>query len=730
LAVPSGAINPTTNTDWQNAIFQTGAIQNHNLQVAGGTPTASYLLGGGFTDQKGTVITTNFRRYNFRANSELRRSRVTFGEAMALSHSNQRSLNGYPLVDALRMVPSIPVYDASNPSGYGYGSDANPTFGSNPVGLLEQNENRYLSNQVIGTGYAEVSILPSLRYRFNLGVNFIDFSATNWNGIAQLRYRSPNPVARLTDRNERTTSLLFENLLTYDNQFFDGQHKINAVAGYTEQKIDFSQLQGYREGFTNETLREINAGLTAGQSNGGFLVPSRLQGLLVRGTYSFRDRYLATISGRRDGSSRFAPANRYGNFAAGSIGWVLSEEGFFKSIPFIGAANMVKLRASMGSLGNQDIGDFQFTAPVTSNRNYIFGGNVVPGATQLVLANPFIKWQSNRETNAGLDIEMLDHTLTFTADYYVRNSDGLLVSAPIPWSLGAEGSPVVNAGTIRNAGLEFSATHSLDIGKFKLNTSANLATLRNRVVALGNGNQPLFAGPWGVSRTAVGGPVGEFYVKHMAGIFQSDAEAAASAQPTAKAGDVKYADLNGDGIINDQDRYNAGSGIPKLSGGVFFDSQFGALDFGVNLRGSWGAKIFNVPRFWTDRMDDLGNYRSDLQPWTPQNHSNTTPRAVFGAAGAANSDPVSDRWIENGSFIKIQNIQIAYRLPASYLGRIGGPTLSPKIYVNVQNLHTFTKFKNWDPEALGFGDPLSRGVDDGYIYPNVRTVSFGIDLRL
>ncbi|HEX8848064.1 MAG TPA: TonB-dependent receptor plug domain-containing protein, partial [Gemmatimonadaceae bacterium] len=222
LPVPSGAVNPTINTDWQDAIFRTGAIQDHNLQVSGGTPTASYLLGGGFTDQTGTVITTGFRRYSFRANSELRRSRLTFGEALALSHTNQRSLNGFPLVDALRMVPTIPVYDANNPSGYGYGSDANPTFGSNPVGLLEQNENRYQSNQVIATGYAQASLPWNLSYRFNLGVNYNDFNATNWNGIAQLRYRSPNPVARLTDRREGTTSLLFENLLTYNNQFGSG----------------------------------------------------------------------------------------------------------------------------------------------------------------------------------------------------------------------------------------------------------------------------------------------------------------------------------------------------------------------------------------------------------------------------------------------------------------------------------------------------------------------------
>ncbi|HWE41634.1 MAG TPA: SusC/RagA family TonB-linked outer membrane protein [Gemmatimonadaceae bacterium] len=730
MPVPAGAINPTVNTDWQSALFQTGAIQNHNLQVSGGTPTASYLLGGGFTDQTGTVITTGFRRYNFRINSELRRSRLLFGEAVALSHSNRRSLNGFPLVDALRMVPTIPVRDPGNPSGYGYGSDANPTFGSNPVGLLEQNENRYVSNQVIGTAYAQATILPNLHYRFNLGANYNDFQGTNWNGIAQLRYRSPNPVARLTDRRDGTTALLFENLLTFDDQFRGADHKVNAVVGYTEQRTDFARVQAYREGFSNESLREINAGLTAGQNNSGFLVPNRLIGMLVRGSYSFRDRYLLTLSGRRDGSSRFGPANRYGNFAAGSVGWVLSEEPFFKALPVAGAADLVKLRASMGSLGNQDIGDFQYTAPITSNRNYIFGGQVSPGATQLVLANPYIKWQNNRESNLGLDIETLGRTLTFSADYYVRTSDGLLVSAPIPWSLGAEGSPVVNAGAIRNAGVELSATHVLERGKFKLNTNANVATLKNRVLRLGNGNQPIFAGPWGVSRTAVGGPVGEFYVKKMVGIFQSDAEAAASAQPGARAGDVKYADLNGDGIINDQDRYNAGSGIPKLTGGLFLNSSYAALDFGVNLRGSWGAKIFNVPRFWTDRMDDLGNYRADLRPWTPQNHSNTTPRAVFGAAGAANADPVSSRWLENGDYVKIQNIQVGFRIPARYLQRVGTQGFSPRVYVNVQNLHTFTSFTNWDPEALGFGDPLSRGVDDGYIYPNVRTVSFGIDLSL
>ena len=730
LPVPTGAQNPAVNTDWQDALFKSGAIQDHNLTISGGSAAASYLLTGGFLDQQGTVITTAFRRYNFRVNSELRRGRLTFGEAMALSRSNQRSLNGFPLVDAVRMVPTIPVYDPANPSGYGYGSDANPTFGSNPVGLLEQNENRYISNQLIGAAYAEASIFRNLRYRFNLGANYEDFGTRNWNGIAQLRYRSPNPVARLTDQRDQTNSLLFENLLTFDDLFL-GAHHVSAVAGYTEQRIDFNRVRAYREGFSNETLREINAGQTSGQSNSGFNVPTRLQGMLFRTNYSYRDRYLLTASARRDGSSRFAPANRYGNFAAASLGWVVSEEPFYKSLPFVSNADLIKLRLSTGSLGNQDIGDFQFTAPVASNRNYMFAGNVQPGATQLVLANPFIKWQSNRETNVGLDLGLLDNALQVTTDYFVRSSDGLLVSAPIPWSLGAEGSPVVNAGTIRNAGVELGVNHRMAIGKLELSSALNLSTLRNRVVRLGNGNQPIFAGPWGVARTAVGGPVGAFYVKKVAGIFQSDAEAAASAQPGAKAGDIRYADLNRDNIINDQDRYVAGSGIPKLTGGLFLDGQFAGWDLGVNLHGAWGHKIFNVVRFWTDRMDDLGNYRSDLRPWTPTNRSTTTPRAVFGAAGAANADPVSDRWIEDGDFIRIQNIRLGYEVPTRFVARYAGNSFSGlNVYVNVQNLHTFTDFSNWDPEALGFGDPLSRGVDDGYIYPNVRTVTFGLRVRM
>jgi TonB-linked SusC/RagA family outer membrane protein len=457
--------------------------------------------------------------------------------------------------------------------------------------------------------------------------------------------------------------------------------------------------------------------------------------VLGRANYALLDRYLFSVSGRRDCSSRFSPGNRCGNFGAGSLGWVASDEGFFKGIPIVGRANFLKLRASLGVLGDQNIGDFAYVAPIGSNVNYIFNGTTVSGAIQQALANPNLQWQRNRSTDVGMDVGMMESALTITADYYNNVADHLLVSAPIPPSLGSSTNPVINAGKVRNAGFELGANDHVERGKLQLNTAFTLTTTRNKVLSLGNGGQPIFAGINGVARSAVGFPIGEFYVKHVAGIFQSAADVAnykgpngQPIQPNAQPGDIKYADLNGDGVINDQDRYNAGNGIPKFQSGLFFDAHYGAFDAGLNFRGSYGYKIFNVVKWWTERMDDLNNSRAGLVPWTPQNHSTTTPRAVYGAAGAANGDVVSDRWIENGSYTRLQNLIVGYTLPSRLAQRVY--TGSARVYLNIQNFYTWTKYSNWDPEILGFGDPLARSIDDGFIYPNPRTITIGLDLRL
>ncbi|MFL5483593.1 MAG: SusC/RagA family TonB-linked outer membrane protein [Gemmatimonadaceae bacterium] len=740
---PTGVVNPTVSTDWQSAVFQTGNIQDHNLSFSGGSPAQDYMLGAGYFEQKGTIVETGFKRFSLRLNSEARRNRFTIGENLALSQSNRTNLNGFPLIDAMRMFPTIPVYDPSNVGGFGYGTDANPNFGTNPVGQQLARSNTDRSNQVIGTAYGDIALFGGLHYRGNLGLNYANNLNRNFSSIAQLRYRTPQiNGATLSEQTGSITSLLFENLLLFNNSFRNGVHKLNAAAGITSQRQDDNELYVYRQGFTDESLTQIDAGSTSNLNNRGWLIQNRLNAMLLRANYTLLDRYLFTGSVRRDGSSRFGPGNRYANFSAGSVGWVLSDEGFYKSIPLVNrAVDYLKIRASTGTLGNQDIGDYQYSSPIIQNQNYMFGGNVVAGSTQLSLANPGIRWQSNKQTNIGFDFGLLDDVLTLSADHYTSTSQGLLVTAPIPWSLGSSvqvpdypfivpQNPVVNAGSVRNTGFEFNVAHHLDKSAFKLNTTLNFTTIHNRVVSLGNGGQPIYAGFDNVARTAVGHPIGEFWVYHTAGIFQSAADVAAHpAQAGAQPGDVIFVDRDGNGVLDDNDRYAAGSGIPKWTGGLFFDGHFNAFDFALNMHGTHGNKIFNVERYWSDRTDDPQNHRSDYSPWTPTNPSTTTPRAVFGPAGFSNDRQNSDRWIEDGSYWRIQNLVLGYTLPTSMMQRtrIGS---APRIYLNIQNLHTFTSYSGWDPEILGLADPLARGIDDGRIYPNVRTFSFGLDLRM
>ena len=725
----------TADTDWQDAVFQTGSIQDHNVSVSGGTDNASYLLGAGYFEQEGTIINTGFERFSFRVNSEVRGGRWRIGQNAAISRSTRENIVGFPLIDAVRLQPGIPVYDPNNSSGYGYGSGSGnlASFGTNPVGAFERENNRDINNRVLGNVFGELNLPLNLRYRLNLGV---DYSDLNWNQFIRQQQIRQNTVPTFnegTDRRDTYLSLLAEHLLTFEGS--RGGHALNAVAGISEQTNRFERLEAYRRGFTDEDITEIDAG-TSNFANRGFEIPGALRGYLVRANYSFNDRYLLTGTFRRDGSSRFGPGNKWADFWSGSAGWVVSEESFFGGIPVLGGADYLKLRASYGSLGNQDIDDFAFAAAVVSNQSYLFGNSIATGATQLELANPFIRWQDQTQWNVGADLSVMREQLRITADYYVSESGGLLVRAPIPWSLGATAAPYVNAGTVQNRGFEFGAQLQLARGDLSVNLGANLTTIRNEVKSLGNDDQPLPGGIEGVAWTAVGGGIGDFFVLRTDGIFQSDAEVQAHRssdgtliQPNARPGDIRYADLNDDGIIDLDDRYVAGSAIPEFETGFTLDADWRAFSFGLSMRGSHGVEVFNVVRFWTDRMDENSNYRSDLNPWTPQNTDTDDPRAVFGAAGADNARVNSDRWIEDGSYLRIQNLLLGWRIPSGVTRRMGVAGEGSRLYLNIQNLHTFTSFSNWDPEIRG-GGALSRGIDDGRIYPNPRTFTLGIDVNL
>jgi TonB-linked SusC/RagA family outer membrane protein len=614
----------------------------------------------------------------------------------------------------------------------------------NPVGAAELRNQDDVVNQVFGTFYGEAGLLRNLRYRLNLGVNYQDFAYTQFTqrGYPVRQNETVNPAALLDQRDNRS-QLLMEHLLTFDQAFGD-LHEINAVVGYTAQREDYTRISAGRQGFPDPRLTELNAGL-ANQSNAGFLNDARLESFLGRVNYTLMDRYLFTGSVRRDGSSRFGPNNRYGTFGSASVGWVLSEEGFFAGSPLASTFDFLKLRASWGTLGNQDFDDYQYTSSLVSG-GFGLGGTgyplgigqgIVPGTIQRDLSNPNIRWQENTQVNFGVDANLLDERLSLTADYYVSESDGLLVRAPIPPSLGSYSSPFVNAGSVRNKGFELGAQfQAYEREEFGLDVSANITTVSNEVLSLGNGTQPIFVDVEGfsVTRTAPGDPIGTFWVRDMIGIFQNQAEIDAhGAQPDAEPGDIKYRDINDDGTINDADRYNAGSGIPTLEGGLFLDGRFRSFDFTVGLRGSYGAEILNVARWWTDRLDDPTNYRADLNPWTPTNPSTTTPRAVKEGPSAGNNNRLdSDRFIEDGSYLRLQNVQIGYILPAG-LTRMTNFTGDSRIYINFQNLLTLTGYEGYDPEATGIVynsslDALLRGVDAGQIYPNQRSVTIGIDL--
>ncbi|HYR06701.1 MAG TPA: SusC/RagA family TonB-linked outer membrane protein, partial [Longimicrobium sp.] len=687
-------------TDWQDAVFQTGNIQDHNVSVAGGTDNASYLLGAGWFEQEGTVINTGFERFSFRVNSEMRGGRWRIGQNAAVSRSTRDNVVGFPLIDAVRLQPGIPVYDPDNESGYGYGSGGGSlaSFGTNPVGAFEREDNRDASNRVLGNVFGELNLPLGFRYRLNLGVDYVD---TNWNQFLRQRQIRQNTVPTFneaTDRRDSFTSYMAEHLLTFEGN--RSGHALNAVAGISEKTDRFERLEAYRRGFNDEDITQIDAG-TTNFANRGYEIPSALRGYLVRANYSFDDRFLLTGTFRRDGSSRFGPERKWADFWSGSAGWVVSEERFFGGIPVLGGADYLKLRASYGSLGNQDIGDFEYAAAIVGNQAYPFGGGVATGSTQTQLANPAIGWQDQTQWNVGVDLALMDERLRLTTDYYVSESDGLLVQAPIPWSLGAVGAPYVNAGTIQNRGFEFGAQLQLARGDLNLNLSANLTTIDNEVVSLGNDNQPIPAGIESVAWTAVGGSIGDFFVLKTDGLFQSDAEVQAHRssngtviQPNAKPGDIRYADLNDDGLINLDDRYVAGSAIPDFETGFTLDADWRAFSFGLAMRGAYGGESFNVVRFWTDRMDENSNYRADLDPWTPQNTDTDDPRAVFGAAGADNARVNSDRWIEDASYLRIQNVLLGWRIPPSLTSRVGVAGEGTRLYLSIQNAHTFTSFSN------------------------------------
>lgn len=721
------------NTDWQKEVYKTGIVQDHNISFSGGAKESRYFISGNYQHNSGATIGTKSERFTLRSNTSSSRDfgdNVTFriGENIALSHFSVDELNTNPIVDVYRMLPTIPILDPNNAAkgGYGFGNgERDVTFGTNPF-AKENFENTTNSNlRIRGNVFTELEAFKSLKYRFNFGFDFSNDKHKYLRKEGYWTYNQPYDPSSLNKNQAQSQGFVFDNTLEYNKKF--GKHDISAVLGISYQTSTYEQIWGTKNDVLmtgNDYFDNLDAALSSPKT-GNYRDLQKLFSVFGRVNYNYDERYLLSFTMRRDESSKFSPDNRVGYFPSISAGWRISNESFF-DVPWI---NDLKLRANYGILGTSNIGVWDWVSFITTFPQAVFGKdqNVNTGMTQIKLANEGLKWEKLSQLNAGFDASLLNSRLSLSVDYFMKETKDVLTPMQILMVTGNNGgNPYVNAATLQNTGLEISATWRDRIGKdFGYSINVNGSYLKNKIKELGYGRDEFTQ--WD-TKSKVGSPIGEWYLIKTDGIFRSMEEVQAHKnsegkliQPNAQPGDVKYIDYNDDGMITDADRQHCGSTIPKYQLGMNLGFEYKGFDLQFQLSGAFGHKAFNGPRSAYDKFDDNSNYRADYDPWTPENPNAKDPRPIYGDSRNVRGE--QDRWLENGSYLKVKQIALGYNLPKSILGDVFNQI---RVYVNAQNLITFTSYKGLDPEFMN-KNIWDRSYD-GASYPNPYGVTFGAQI--
>ncbi|WP_426058166.1 SusC/RagA family TonB-linked outer membrane protein [Hymenobacter sp. B1770] len=745
---PGGAFNPNVDTDWQNEFFQTGTVEDYNVSLSGGSTgektATNFLVSGEYFHQEGIVKGPDFKRYSLRLNSGLTRGRFKFQENVQLTHLDRTLLNGAPFIDVLIMIPSIPVYNPANEGGFGTGSPVLNTFATNPIGAQQLLRRTQSDNRIAGNISGDFSIFDFLTYRLNVALDGHTYSNADAQRSGILRQNTRINTSSLNEFLGYDLFLMGENTLNFNKSL--GDHTINALVGYSEQSFRQHNVQAGAQGFTSspQYYFELSAGPERGVVQGSSFVNAK-RSFFTQATYDFKNRYLLSVSGRRDGSSRFTPANRWGNFGAASVGWRISEEDFFKNN--ISQINNLKLRASYGTIGNDALGgpsggSYLPYPIVGQNVNYVIGTGqtIVNGSSQLALPSPDIRWEDRYTRNIGLDLSMLNNRLSLSTDYYISETRNALAPVQVLTYLGHFGQAIFqNAGNIENRGFELALGYHDTKSAFTYGADFTLTTVKNKITAVPVRGQT-FAGGEQITRSELGTSLGEFYLIPFAGIFQSNDEVAnyknsrgTVIQPYASAGDVRYTDVNDDGRIDNADRVYAGKSIPNLLMGLNLNAAFKGIDLSVFLNSVHGNKIYNQARRDLESYNGPNNYNADVTPWTASNPSTTTPRLLqgggsgnLGLAAASNALFNTTRWLEDGSYLRLRNIQIGYTFPKALTNRVSSLG-SVRVYLTGRNVFTVTDYTGFDPEITGTGF-FSRGVDLSS-YPNVRSFTGGLQVN-
>ena len=722
-------------TDWQDEMFRTAPINNVNLSVSGGNENARFSVSSNYMKQEGILRQTDFERLSLRVNTDFKAGRFKFGESLAFSRTVGNDFTA-SFFSIIHYPVNRPVFDPDNiggatgpnPSLYSGNRIIDEQDANNPVGEAELFEDRTTRFRVIGNIYGEYSITPDLTYRLSLGGDFIYGNRYQFTPIYKFGDRRQQPFSTINERNAFSVSPLIENTLNYNKTF--GLHNLGFLVGYTRQTyIQRSASAGGRN-TVNSTIRVLNGVNDVPVVNGN-QQEFALVSYLGRLTYSYDDRYLLTANVRRDGSSRFSPGNKFGVFPSASVGWRISEEGFMQNGSLF---SDLKLRASWGQTGFQEFGNYDFQPVLANTLNYVFNGQQVTGIAQRNLASNDLRWETSTQTDIGLDVGLFENRLLINMDYYTKETNDILVPIPPSPSTGVNNSPTLNAGSVRNRGFEFAATYRKSTGDFQYSLSGNFATLDNEVLSLGGG-QPIISGNVNVTRVTriiEGFPIGHFFGYVTDGIFQNQAEVDAHAeQPNAAPGDIRFKDLNDDGIINVDDKDYIGDPIPNLTYGLALKASYKGFDLDMFLQGVSGIELYYGYRYFAEGMLRPFNFEQrTLGYWDGEGSSTTIPRAVGG--DPANNTRESDRFIGDGSFLRMRNLTLGYTVPSNTLDNIGGFISNARIYLAGQNLFTITNYEGYDPEIGSQSqnpDQASRGRGiDGGQFPQARTYMLGIQV--
>ena len=721
-------LNPTSlgqGTDWLDAFFTTGNQSNITLSYSQGGEKTNLFTSFNVFDQNGIIINSEYTRYIFQFNTDTEiNSKLRFGNSLKINYDLKRNGDNN-IQNAILSLPTQPIYredgNYSGPIGQPiYSGDV-----ENPIGKSNIVENKINGYNLQGTVYAELDLLKNFKFKTLLGAEANFWDTRTW--APKYSWDSDiSPNAYLAEASNKSITLLWDNTLTYNKEFENGS-SLTAVVGTSAQENKFKYISGSVQGFASESTQTLNNGLLQPTIDGSGSEWS-IFSYFARAQYDYKDKYYITATIRRDGSSRFGEGNKYGTFPSASAAWRISEESFLKDSKTV---NDLKLRLGYGITGNQNIGNYSFASSYNTNV-YNFNGNFVTAAVPTVLPNSNVQWESQEQYNIGFDATLFNYFLDLTIDGYIKNTNDMLVPQTVPVTSGYSDIyvPYTNAGKIRNKGVELLlTTHNIDKDKFKWSTDVVFAYNNNEVLSI-NSDTPLTTGGIGLNYNLAqirpGYPINVFYGFVQDGIFQTQSEVDNHAlqvpgtdpATSTSPGDIRFRDLNNDGIINDDDRTFIGNPNPDFTYSINNTFKIGDFDLSIFFQGVHGNDIFNANRLNTENMSVTTNQSTDvLNRWRGPGTSNTIPRAVFGDPN--NNNRQSTRYIEDGSYFRLKNVNLTYNLPVEKFRN--NVFSSFKIYVTGQNLFTITDYSGFDPEVG------PNGIDMN-IYPVTRTFTFGLTM--